>query len=208
MRKTSTFISLLIVLSSCGQTTNAHLKSADTTVFNEIAQEICNCARAGDTTQQVDNLLNDCWTKVIEKHKSELLSFNIDASTEAGLTTLNDEIITKRFSISCSEIANKALVEERQEENLEKTFKGTFVSENELESGQYQTAVKSVDEREIKFFISNEPFEVIKLNHYNFKDTVTIIYKVVLDTLTNTNINRILSIDGYGDTKIVIEQKQ
>jgi hypothetical protein len=184
-----------------------------TKILDSIANEICDCTEHGDTSNGMNNLYFNCYDEIVRKHRDELNSIHMDRETLEDAMKLDSEIGVKRLNISCREnyqLAMKEMEEYKaREQKLEQTFQGFIVSDTILPNYQYLTKVKSISNNEIKEFLSNSKFKDIDFLHGNIKnDTLNIVYKVLHDSITNQDMNQIMSINGASDVNVIIQKKE
>ena len=189
------------MFSSCGQTTNKAL------TFDAISSDICECTKKYDSTQSATSLLQNCWNNAIKKYKKDLAKINVNSSDTSGSRILYEEITKKRFSIRCSDFFNIALKENEIEMNSRKSFTGIVISEIKLKNGQFETEVKSTTTMEVKKFITNTSFKNITMTSPDLKSPMTIIYKNITSS-KGSEINKVISIDGWSEMEVGIKQNQ
>jgi hypothetical protein len=192
MKTLKIVVLLFVTLSSCGQTVSTDKQQAANkptsqealAVYQTMRDEICNCTVTTMKNNRPSTSLDSCYKVVLDKYTDTLKASGYDPASAQGKNKLSNEI---RFYL-CRHMYS-LLQKELADEDAEKLlFKGTIVSQKQLQNGEVEIVMADVKSKEQKTFKSisflNNPAQTNKkLLEYE----MTVEYEVRRNTKTEQN---------------------
>lgn len=179
---------ILLTLSACGQTSNSGDGSNQTTdtvtIYKNISLETCNCTSLTMKDNKPSTSIDSCYKIVLSKYNDSLKQLGFDPSTQVGQLKLSNEVIGK-LDVNCPDIFKLLQKENEDEEAKKLLFKGSFVSQKKLSTGEYAVVMKDGKTKELKTFISTFPFNENSVKDYLPGYELTIEYEIRRNKKTN-----------------------
>jgi hypothetical protein len=183
---------ILMMLSACGQSPErekAAIKTdsapkESTAIFVKMSSAVCNCTSTSMRNNKPSLTIDSCYQKVIEQYTDSLKLAGVDPATSDGQSKLSHEIMGK-FNLHCPEISRLFQIETDEANAKKLLFKGSFISQRILATGEYEIIFSDSKTYEQKIFKSKNSF-----NESSVKDLlpgyeVTIEYEMKKNTKTN-----------------------
>lgn len=180
---------LFVTLSSCGQTVptdkqpsgNKPTSPEGLAVYQNMTGEICNCTSSTMKNNKPSTSLDSCYKVVVDKYTDTLTKLGYDPALSAGKNKLLNEI---KFYL-CRDLYSLIQKEWSGEEVRKLLFKGEFVSQKKLATGEYEISFKNNKTKEQKVFRAKNPFDENIVKNYLPGYELTIEYEIVKNLKTN-----------------------
>jgi hypothetical protein len=179
---------ILLTLSACGQTSNSgnqpNQRKDTVTIYKNISLETCNCTSLTMRDNKPSTSIDSCYKAVLSKYNDSLKELGFDPSTQVGQVKLSNEVIGKLY-VNCPDIVKLIQKEHEVEEATKLLFKGSFVSQKKLPTGEYVVVMKDSKTRQLKTFLSTFPFNENSVKDYLPGYELTIEYEIRHNKKTN-----------------------
>jgi len=177
-----------MTLTSCGQTVKSDnqqspykLTSKEAlVVYQTMTSEICNCTSVTMKNNKPSTTLDSCYKIVLAKFTDTLKTLGYDLSTSAGQLRLSNEIRLYQ----CEDLYSLMQKEWSDEEAKKLLFKGEFVSQKKLATGDYEIILKDSKTKEKKVFKAKNPFDENSVKQYLPGYELKIEYEIVRNSKT------------------------
>jgi hypothetical protein len=189
MKTLNIIVLLLVTLSSCGQTVstdkpqtaNKPTSQEALAVYQTMTSEICNCTSTTMKNSKPSTTLDSCYKVILDQYTDTLKAFGYDPASSVGQNKLLNEIRLYQ----CRDLYSLMQKEWSDEEAKKLLFKGEFVSQKKLATGEYEITLKDSKRKEQKVFRAKSPFDESSVKKYLPGYELTIEYEVVKNSKTN-----------------------
>jgi hypothetical protein len=188
MKTLNIVVLLFVTLSSCGQTVSTDKQQAANkptsqealAVYQQMTSQICNCTSETMKNNKPSTSLDSCYKVVLDKFTDTLKTLGYDPASSEGQNKLLNEIRLYQ----CRDLYSLMQKEWSDEEAKKLLFKGEFVSQKKLASGEYEITFKDSKTKEHKVFKERNPFDESSVKNYLPGYELTIEYEVVKNSKT------------------------
>lgn len=190
MKPLNIIVFLFVTLSSCGQTVSTEKQQPSANkptsqealaVYQIMTSEICKCTSSTMKENKPSTTLDSCYKFVLTKYSDTLKSLGYDPASQVGKNKLLNEIRLEK----CRELFSLLQKEWSDEEAKKLLFKGEFVSQRKLETGEYEITLKDSKTKEQKIFKAKRPFDENSVKKYLPGYELTIEYEIVKNAKTD-----------------------
>jgi hypothetical protein len=177
-----------LTLSSCGQmvSTDRHqtaekLKVQEASaVYQKMTGEICDCTLSTMKNNKPSTSLDSCYAVVLDKYTDTLKDLGYDPVSSEGLIKLLKEVKVYQ----CQDLYSLMQKEWSDKEANKLLFKGEFISQKKLATGEYEVTFKESKTKEQKVFKAKYPFDVGPAKNFRPGYEITIEYEIVKNSIT------------------------
>ena len=189
MRSLNIAVLLLVTVSSCGQSVSTDKQQSSdkstsreaVAVYQTMTGEICNCTMNTIRGDKPSTTFDSCYKAIVDKYTDTLKTMGCDPASTVGQNKLSNGIQLYR----CSDLYHLIEKEFSEEEAKKLLFKGEFVSQKKLTTGEYEIILKDGKTKEQKAFKAKNPFDEKSVEAYLPGYEVTIEYEIVTNLETN-----------------------
>lgn len=179
---------LFVTLSSCGQTVSTEKQKTINkptsqevlAVYQRMTIEICECTSSTMKNNKPSTSLDSCFKVVVNRYTDTLKILGYDPESSDGQIKLLNEIRLYQ----CQNLYNLMQKEWSDEEANKLIFKGEFVSQKMLTTGEYEIILKDSKTKEQKIFKAKNAFDENSVKIYLSGYELTIEYEIVKNSKT------------------------
>lgn len=188
MKPLNIIVFLFVTLSSCGQTVstdkqqpaNKPTSQEALAVYQSMTSEICNCTSTTMKNSKPSTTLDSCYKVVVNKFTDTLKFMGYDPASPVGQNKLLNEIRLYQ----CRDLYSLMQKEWSNEEAKKLLFKGEFVSQKKITTGEYEIIFKDSKTKEQKVFKAKNAFDENSVKQYLPGYELTIEYEIVKNSKT------------------------
>jgi hypothetical protein len=177
-----------IAFSSCGQsnpsgkeqTTDKRTSQEALLVYKNLRNEVCNCTMSTMRNNKPSTVLDSCYALVLPKYTDTLKALGYDPAQPAGENKLHNELRLRQ----CEELYSLLEKEWADEDAGKLLFKGQFVAQKILPTGEHEITLMDGKTKEQKVFKSKRPFNEAHVSDYLPGYELTIEYEIIKNTKT------------------------
>lgn len=189
MKTLNIVVLLFVTLSSCGQTVSTDKQQPSSNkptsqealaVYQLMTTKICDCTSKTMKNNKPSTSLDSCYKVVLDKFTDTLRTLGYDPASSEGQNKLLNEIRLYQ----CRDLYSLMQKEWSDEEAKKLLFKGEFVSQKKLATGEYEITLKDSKTKQQKVFKAKNPFDENSVKNYLPGYELTIEYEIVKNSKT------------------------
>lgn len=183
MKHLATLAGLLAALSSYGQTGTVNKQQAARSayaIYQQMTTEICGCTTSTMRNNKPSTTRDSCILATVKQYTDTLKALGYDPADSVGKRRLISGIRLQ----DCRDV-NALMRKEWEEEQAKKLlFKGEFVAQRQLVTGEYEVAFRNRQTREQKTLKSKNRFNEDMVKDFLPGYELTIEYEIVSNPQT------------------------
>jgi hypothetical protein len=204
----SIIVCLLVVLSSFGQAPNKTLakqaSQESLKIYERIRNQICNCISNTMRDNKPSTTLDSCYQVTLTNYRDTIKALGFDVSVHDEYDGKTEFLLNQIRLYRCREIDRLLHKELAEEEAKKLLFKGEFVSQKKLETGEYEIILKDNKTKVLNSFKAKRPFDESLVKNFLPGYELTIEYEIARNLKTNKDE---LYIKEYGTVSVLGTQR-